>query len=88
MPLFSIICRFKSVQDIESYRGDHLNYIQRAHNLDYGGILNGKNKEILYIINCSNESEAANFVKKDPYFIIYQSYQIIPFSKKFPLSSS
>ncbi|TVR76020.1 MAG: hypothetical protein EA412_14480 [Chitinophagaceae bacterium] len=87
---FLIICKIdmSKLALLEKLRPEHLQYIQSLKKtIRYGGVLlteNNEQKGICYIVNAKTISEAKQFIKDDPYYLLYQKVEVDLFEQKLP----
>lgn len=88
MPQFVLLCYFKenSTQKINNLREKHRAYIaSKVNSISYGGLIDdkeSKSKGLMIVLHAINKSSAVEFVKNDPYFAVYTSYEIKDFEVK------
>jgi uncharacterized protein YciI len=88
MRQFILLCYFKenSTEEINSLRKEHQGYIIRnANSISYGGLISDgatQTNGLMIILFALNKSEADEFVKNDPYFAVYKSYEVKDFEVK------
>jgi uncharacterized protein YciI len=86
MPQFILLCYFKenSIQEINNLREKHRAYISsKADSISYGGLIKDKEGNgLMIVIHALNKSSADGFVKNDPYFTVYKSYEVKEFEVK------
>lgn len=88
MPQFILLCYFKenSTQEIKNLREKHRTYIaSNADSISYGGLINDKENQsngLVIVLQAPNKSYAVEFVKNDPYFAVYKSYEVKDFEVK------
>ncbi len=76
------------LSNINETRDKHLQYVKdNIDSITFGGVIQDENDMIigiLMIIKAKNKNEAVNFIKNDPYFELYQSYDVNLFSQRIP----
>lgn len=78
----------QQLEQIPIVRNKHLEFVKNnIHRINYGGVIHNPDqsyKGILMILEANTIEEATDFIRNDPYFKLYNSFEINLFSQKIP----